>query len=113
MSTPESRARALIDQRLGQAGWLVQERAQLNLSAATGVAVREYPTDSGPADYVLFVDCLPVGVIEAKRAEEGERLTSHEPQTLRYANASLKWRRAGSHGNWLGQESFCKFTQWL
>ncbi|MBB6576335.1 hypothetical protein HNP33_000383 [Comamonas odontotermitis] len=29
---------------------------QLNLGAARGVAVREYPTDTGPADYVLFVD---------------------------------------------------------
>ncbi len=39
-----------------------------------GIAVREYQTDIGPADYVLFVDKKPVGIIEAKRIEEGIHL---------------------------------------
>jgi hypothetical protein len=52
--TPEAKARQLIDQKLEQAGWNVQDTKQLNLAANLGVAVREYPTDSGPADYVLF-----------------------------------------------------------
>ena len=55
--------------------------------------MREYPTDTGPADYVLFVNREPVGVIEAKRDEAGENLTTHEAQTERYANATLKWRK--------------------
>ena len=59
------------------------------------MAVREFPTDSGPADYVLLVDRVPVGVIEAKRDEEGQRITEHEAQTERYANATLKWKKAG------------------
>ena len=42
---------------------------------AKGVAVREYQTDIGPADYVLFVNRLPVGVIEAKREKEGAKIT--------------------------------------
>src|SRR5206468_12055546 len=54
---------------------------------------REYPTDTGPADYVLLIDRQPVGVIEAKRDEEGERITAHERQTGRYAGGSLKWRK--------------------
>ena len=66
---------------------------RLNLGAALGVAVREYPTDSGPADYVLFVNRAAVGVIEAKRDEEGANITAHERQTERYANATLKWRK--------------------
>jgi type I restriction enzyme R subunit len=90
--TPEARARALIDQKLEAAGWVVQDTKQLNLGAATGVAVREYPTDTGPADYVLFVDREPIGVIEAKRDEAGANLNAHETQTERYANATLKWR---------------------
>jgi type I site-specific restriction endonuclease len=53
--------------------------------------VREWHTDVGPADYVLFVDKKAVGVIEAKREEEGQRLTAHEPQTEGYAAAKLKW----------------------
>uniref|UniRef100_UPI002FC6AE80 DEAD/DEAH box helicase family protein n=1 Tax=Devosia sp. TaxID=1871048 RepID=UPI002FC6AE80 len=91
--TPEARARLLIDQKLEAAGWVVQDTKQLNLGAAPGVAVREYPTDTGPADYVLFVNREPIGVIEAKRDEAGENLTAHETQTERYANATLKWRK--------------------
>ncbi len=90
--TPEALARSRIDTRLEQAGWVVQDMKQLNLGAGPGVAVREYPTDSGPADYVLFVDRRPVGVIEAKRDEAGEHITMVESQTERYAGAALKWR---------------------
>jgi type I restriction enzyme R subunit len=89
--TPEAKARRHIDQKLELAGWTIQDMKQLNLAAATGVAIREYPTDTGPADYVLFVNRNPVGVIEAKRDEAGENLTTHEPQTERYAHARLKW----------------------
>ncbi|MBU2637161.1 MAG: type III restriction endonuclease subunit R, partial [Bacteroidetes bacterium] len=66
MPTPEEKARQQIDKLLTQAGWIVQDFKKINLSAKLGVAVREYPTDSGPADYMLFVDRKPVGVIEAK-----------------------------------------------
>jgi len=90
---PEDKARQLIDQKLGQAGWVIQDRQQLDLSASRGVAVREYLTDTGEADYLLFVDRMPCGVIEAKKDEAGERLTTVETQTARYATASLKWRK--------------------
>lgn len=92
--TPETKARQQIDRKLEQAGWVVQDIKQLNLGAALGVAVREYPTDTGPADYVLFVDRNAVGVIEAKSDATGENLTVTESQTERYANATLKWRKA-------------------
>ena len=91
--SPESKARQQIDQKLEQAGWIVQDMKQLNLGASRGVAVREYHTDTGPADYLLFVDRHPVGVIEAKRDEAGENITRAEEQTLRYAHATLKWRQ--------------------
>ncbi|MHB1271391.1 MAG: DEAD/DEAH box helicase family protein [Rhodanobacter sp.] len=91
--TPEAHARTLIDGKLETAGWVIQDIKQINPGAASGIAVREYPTDTGPADYVLFVDRLPVGVIEAKRDEAGENLTAHEAQTERYASARLKWRK--------------------
>lgn len=48
--TQEATARQPIDQELEQAGWLVQDMQRLNLAAGAGVAVREYPTDTGPAD---------------------------------------------------------------
>lgn len=91
--TPEAKARQYIDQKLEQAGWTLQDMRQLNLSAAHGVAVREFPTDTGPADYVLFVQRQAVGVIEAKKDEAGVHLTVTEGQTQRYAAANLKWRK--------------------
>jgi type I restriction enzyme R subunit len=88
---PEQIARDQIDKRLSAAGWLVQDKASLNPNAALGVAVREYPTDTGPADYVLFVDGRAVGVVEAKPDSWGERLTTVEEQSSGYATAKLKW----------------------
>jgi len=63
---PEERARQKIDQLLEAAGWIVQDYRQVNLRASLGVAVRDLPLKTGPADYVLFVDARPAGVIEAK-----------------------------------------------
>lgn len=88
---PEQLARDKIDAELIQCGWLIQNKNQINLNAGVGIAVREYQTDIGPADYVLFVDKKPVGIIEAKRAEEAVHLTVHEDQTEGYATAKLKY----------------------
>ena len=87
---PEQIARDNIDKQLTACGWVIQSIKQINLNANTGVAVKEYLTDVGPADYVLFVDGKPCGVIEAKREEEGHRMTVHEGQSEDYANAKLK-----------------------
>jgi len=91
--TPEIKARQQIDQKLEEAGWVIQDMKQFNLSAGLGVAIREYATDTGPADYVLFVDRVACGVIEAKKDSAGENLTVTESQTERYASANLKWRK--------------------
>ena len=45
--TPEERARQLIDARLEQSGWIVQDLSHVNPMASLGVAVREYPTITG------------------------------------------------------------------
>ncbi|MFN0157714.1 MAG: type I restriction-modification enzyme R subunit C-terminal domain-containing protein [Bacteroidota bacterium] len=87
----EQIARDNIDRQLTACGWAVQKKTEINLSAGVGVAVREYITDVGPADYILFVDKKPVGVIEAKRAEEGVKLTVHEEQSSEYAQSKLKF----------------------
>ncbi|WP_394809155.1 DEAD/DEAH box helicase family protein [Nitrosomonas sp.] len=88
---PEQKARDNIDALLRQANWVVQSAKKIDLNVGLGQAVREYQTDAGPADYVLFVDKKAIGVIEAKREEEGQRLTAHETQTEDYAAAPLKW----------------------
>ena len=77
--TPEERARQLIDARLEQSGWVVQDLKKVNPMASLGVAVREYPTSTGPVDYALFVDGKPVGVIEAKKDDLGENMSSLFP----------------------------------
>lgn len=89
--TPEQEARIIIDEKLNQSGWIVQNVSQLNLSASTGVAIREFPTSTGPVDYALFVDGNPVGVIEAKKSSVGENITTVEEQSARYANSTFKW----------------------
>ncbi|AMX01503.1 DEAD/DEAH box helicase family protein [Microbulbifer thermotolerans] len=88
---PEQIARDHIDAQLRQAGWAVQDKKKIDFSAAPGVAVREYQTDVGPADYVLFVDKQAVGVIEAKSESWGEKITTVEDQSQGYASATLKW----------------------
>ncbi len=90
---PEQIARDKIDAMLVQAGWAIQKVDTFNHKAGQGQAVREYPTDTGPADYVLFVNRKAVGVIEAKKAEEGQRLRVHETQTERYATSNLKYQK--------------------
>lgn len=89
--TPEEKARLVIDEKLRQSGWVIQDMKRLNLSAAPGVAVREFPTSTGEVDYALFIDGKPVGVAEAKREEKGESITDVEVQSGRYANSTFKW----------------------
>jgi type I restriction enzyme R subunit len=51
---PEQRARDNIDKMLMDAGWKVQDGKKIDFNAGTGIAVREFQTDIGPADYALF-----------------------------------------------------------
>lgn len=88
---PEVIARIEIDRMLNQAGWIVQSMNKLDLSAALGVAVCEFPTSTGEVDYALFIEGKPVGVVEAKREGKGESITHVEVQSGRYANSTFKW----------------------
>ncbi len=80
---PEQKARQQIDDQLQAAGWTVQSRDAVNLGAARGVAVGEFPLTTGFADYMLFVDRRPIGVVEAKAV--GKTLSGVEAQTARYS----------------------------
>src|SRR5438477_8103276 len=88
--TPEDRARLNIDKLLADAGWIVQDKRQTNLSAGRGVAVREFPLKAGhgEADYLLFVDSAPIGIVEAKK--EGDT-----PNRCRAANYKVQRRHSG------------------
>ena len=72
-------------------GWLVQDKKKIDFSASFGIAIREYQTDVGSADYVLFINKEPVGVVEAKPEDWGQKITTVEDQSGGYASAKLKW----------------------
>ena len=88
---PEQKARDNIDALLKQAGWIVQSAKKIDLNAGLGIAVREYPTKVGPADYALFVDKKALGIVEAKKEDLAHKITEVEAQTEGYAAAKLKW----------------------
>ena len=68
----ETDTRELIDMQLREAGWTVDSA---NIRYGKGsrpqkgkdIAIAEWPTKSGPADYVLFTGLTAVAVVEAKR----------------------------------------------
>jgi type I restriction enzyme R subunit len=68
----EADTRMLIDEQLRAAGWTVDT---VRISFAKGarpekgknLAIAEWPTTSGPADYVLFAGLTPIATVEAKR----------------------------------------------
>jgi type I restriction enzyme, R subunit len=68
----EPSTRKLIDQQLREAGWTVNS-AELRYSKGArpekgkNLAIAEWPSKSGPADYVLFLGLTPVAAVEAKR----------------------------------------------
>jgi type I restriction enzyme R subunit len=82
--TPEQKARREIDAQLLASGWIVQDRADVDLTAGRGIAVREFPMKPGFgfADYLLYVDRKALGAVEAKA--EGT-LTGVEAQSAKYA----------------------------
>jgi type I restriction enzyme, R subunit len=82
--TPEQKARREIDADLIAAGWLVQDRDSLDLTAGRGIAVREFlmRPGFGKADYLLYLDRKAVGAVEAK--PQGT-LTGVEAQSAKYA----------------------------
>ncbi len=108
--TPEEEARKVIDKKLTKSGWVIQNMNELNLNVALGVAVREFPTSSGEVDYALFIEGMPVGVVEAKKSAEGQNLTVVEGQTSRYANSTFKWIKQ-SHRIRFAYEATDKITR--
>lgn len=80
---PEQLARLEIDRQLAACGWNVQDRSALNIHAAPGVAVREFPLKPGhgTVDYLLYADAKAIGVVEAKPV--GHSLLGVETQSDR------------------------------
>jgi type I restriction enzyme, R subunit len=84
----EAATRAIIDQQLQMAGWEADTRELRYAKGARptkdrNLAIAEWPTASGPADYALFAGMTLVGVVEAKR--RNRNVMSVLPQAERYA----------------------------
>ncbi len=84
----EAATRELIDQQLRDAGWEADSR-ELRHGKGTrpephrAMAIAEWPTDSGPADYALFIGTECVAVVEAKRGSRN--VSASIDQARRYA----------------------------
>jgi type I restriction enzyme R subunit len=84
----EADTRRLIDDQLRLAGWEVDT---IELTYGKGarpqkgknLAIAEWPTRTGPADYVLFVGLQPVAIVEAKR--ERKDISGSLEQAKRYS----------------------------
>jgi type I restriction enzyme, R subunit len=69
MPDPEAIAREDIDRQLQAAGWVVQDRDQLNITAGPGVAVREVSIPgAGEADYLLIAGARPSATSKRRRS---------------------------------------------
>jgi len=83
----EASTRQLIDEQLRQAGWEADTQTLRHGKGARpqknrNLAIAEWPTSSGPADYVLFVGLTPYAAVEAKRANTD--VAGKVPQAERY-----------------------------
>ena len=83
----EAATRQLIDAQLHQCGWEADSQT-LRYSQGTRpqkhrqLAIAEWPTSSGPADYVLFAGLTPLAAVEAKQAHKD--VAGVLPQAQRY-----------------------------
>src|SRR5439155_6423105 len=84
----EADTRLIIDAKLRAIGWQADTN-RLRHALGTrpdpngAIAIAEWPTESGPVDYALFVKGRCVGVIEAKKL--GTDVPAVLEQTKRYA----------------------------
>ena len=97
----EATTRTLIDTQLRARGWEVDSetlRFGVGTSPTKGrnLAIAEWPTKSGPADYALFVGTRCIGVVEAKR--RNRNVSAFIDQAQRYARGFLFKNGAGPIG---------------
>jgi type I restriction enzyme R subunit len=106
----EAETRLLIDDQLRQAGWLADSQ-KLRYSKGTrpekgkNMAIAEWPTESGPADYMLFVGLTPMAPVEAKR--KNVNVSASLVQAKRYSRGFKPSQETLIHDqNWGPNEEF-------
>jgi type I restriction enzyme R subunit len=101
----EATTRILIDDQLRAAGWIVdsallRHAAGVRPEPGRAIAIAEWPTETGPVDYALFIDGRCAGVVEAKRGIKD--VPGRLGQAKRYA-----------HGIILSQDETPQDSPWL
>lgn len=89
MDFDEADTRLLVDEQLRQAGWDVDSATLRHSKGARpeknrNMAIAEWPTSSGPADYALFAGRTLVGLVEAKRKRKNV-ISAVDVQATRYS----------------------------
>ena len=97
----EAETRLLIDEQLRQSGWLADSQKLRYSQGARpekgkNMAIAEWPTATGPADYVLFVGLTPMAPIEAKR--KNVDVAASLNQAKRYSRGFLPSDETLPHG---------------
>lgn len=88
LNLSEAETRAIIDEQLREVGWeadsvTLRYNKGTRPQAGHNIAIAEWQTTSGPADYALFVGLTLVGVVEAKR--KNKDVSAALQQSKRYA----------------------------
>ncbi len=87
--TPEEKARQEIDKILQEAGWIVQDRSELNIRVSFGVAVREFiMKDNGESDYLLFVNGKAIDIFKAKNIQQIKKFLAKPIPLCKYCEGS-------------------------
>jgi type I restriction enzyme, R subunit len=100
----EAETRRIIDTQLRQAGWNVDtENLRFSKGArpekGKNMAIAEWPTASGPADYILFVGLMPIAAVEAKR--KNINVSAALQQAKRYSRGFIPSEEVELHPkNW-------------
>ncbi len=106
----EADTRKLIDQQLRQAGWeadsqVIKYNKGTRPTKGRNLAIAEWPTESGPADYALFTGLMPIGVVEAKR--KNIEVSSTLQQAKRYSRTFTPSQETIlSDENWGGETAY-------
>lgn len=89
MDFDEADTRLLVDEQLRRAGWDVDSATLRHSKGARpeknrNMAIAEWPTSSGPADYALFAGRTLVGLVEGKRKRKNV-MSAVDVQATRYS----------------------------
>ena len=99
----EAATRQIVDQQLRDRGWdadttTLRHAAGARPTKGRAMAIAEWPTEHGPADYALFVGLTCVGVAEAKRKRKN--VSAAIDQSERYARGFLFNAGEAAGGPW-------------